>query len=147
MGLVARWQHTTAIHIFGVSSGAAAHVATDSSVTRPHLARCTLRAVRSAEQAIATKDMPVRRLPSVLLLAALALTATAFAPAPRTAAPRTGTPQPVAAEDARQIVVCVKFQEWTIPVVGYTWEPEYERFCVEAPDVNPDMLPVPGDSP
>lgn len=87
----------------------------------------------------------MRRLPSVLLLAALALAATAFAPAPPTTASQPAVSTPTAAEDARQIVVCVKFQEWTIPVVGYTWEPEYERFCVEAPDVNPDMLPVPGD--
>lgn len=91
----------------------------------------------------------MRRLPSVLLLAALALAATGFAPAPATTAPATTAPattapQPTAVDDAREIVVCVKFQEWTIPVVDYTWEPEYERFCVQAPDVNPDMLPVPG---
>ncbi len=86
----------------------------------------------------------MRRLPPVLLLAALALAATGFAPAPATTAPATTAPQPTAVDDAREIVVCVKFQEWTIPVVDYTWEPEYERFCVQAPDVNPDMLPVPG---
>lgn len=87
----------------------------------------------------------MRRLPSVLLLVALALAATAFAPAPQTAAPQPAVSAPTTAVDqARQIVVCVKFQEWTIPVVGYHWEPEYERLCVEAPDVNPDLLPVPG---
>ncbi len=81
----------------------------------------------------------MRRLPSVFLLAALVLGTTAFAPAPQSevTAPATTT------AEARQIVVCVKFREWTVPVVGYTWEPEYERFCVEAPDVNPDMLPLP----
>lgn len=85
----------------------------------------------------------MRRLPSALLLAALALGTTAFAPAPP--APQSASTA-AAAADASEIVVCVKFREWTVPVVGYTWEPEYERFCVKAPDVNPDMLPVPEGS-
>lgn len=82
----------------------------------------------------------MRRLPSVLLLAALALGTLAFAPAPQTTSATTSAT--TAAAETQQIVVCVKFREWTVPVVGYTWEPEYERFCVKAPDVNPDMLPV-----
>lgn len=82
----------------------------------------------------------MRRLPSVLLLAALALGTFAFAPAPQP----TSTATTEAASE--QIVVCVKFRQWTVPVVGYTWDPPYERFCVEAPDVNPDLLPISEDA-
>lgn len=88
----------------------------------------------------------MRRLPSVLLLAALALGSIAFAPAPQTTSAETASVEAAstaaAQAEAQRIVVCVVFQEWTIPVVDYTWEPEYERFCVKAPDVNPNMLPV-----
>lgn len=83
----------------------------------------------------------MRRLPSGLLLAALALSTIAFAPAPQSTSTAT------AQAEAQQIVVCVKFREWTVPVVGYTWEPEYERFCVQAPDVNPDLLPISASGP
>lgn len=82
----------------------------------------------------------MRRLPSVLLLVALALGTIAFAPAPASTSAAT------AQAEAQEIVVCVVFQEWTVPVVDYTWEPEYERFCVKAPDVNPNMLPGSEDS-
>lgn len=87
----------------------------------------------------------MRRLPSVLLLAALALGALAFSPAPQSTKTRSSTSAVAATAEASQIVVCVRFREWTVPVVGYTWEPEYERFCVKAPDVNPDILPVAED--
>lgn len=77
----------------------------------------------------------MRRLPSVILLGALALSTTAFAPAVTTGE---------AAEAEEMPVVCVRFREWTVPVVGYTWEPPYERFCVKTRDV---VVPVPGGNP
>ena len=82
----------------------------------------------------------MRRLPSVLLLGALAVAASAFAPAPDTA-PQAGT---ASAGEAQEIVVCVKFRDWEVPLTGITWEAPYERFCVEAPDV---VVPVPGGNP
>ncbi len=73
----------------------------------------------------------MRRPASVLLLGALALSTTAFAPAPPTAA-------------QEQPVVCVKLREWRVPVVGITYEPPADRFCVAVRDV---VVPVPGGNP
>lgn len=77
----------------------------------------------------------MRRLPSVLLLGALALATTAFAPAV-TANQTT--------EASEQPVICVRFRDWTVPVIGYTYEPPAERFCIETRDV---VVPVPGGNP
>lgn len=75
----------------------------------------------------------MRRLPSILLLGALALSTIAFAPAVE--AP---------SEAERQIIVCVRFQDWDVPATGITWEAPYERFCVETRDV---VVPFPGGNP
>ena len=77
----------------------------------------------------------MRRLPSAILLGALALSTTAFAPA-------LGTSQTAEAEE--QPVVCVRFRDWTVPVVGITYEPPSERFCVKTRDV---VVPRPGGNP
>lgn len=73
----------------------------------------------------------MRRLPHLLLLGGLALAATGFGPAP-TALPQVDA---VDTAQAEQIVVCVKFREWTVPGTNITYEPEYERFCIETRDV------------
>ncbi len=73
----------------------------------------------------------MRRLLSLLLLGGLALSTTAFAPA----LPATSEQQPV---------VCVRLRDWQVPVVGITYEPPAERFCVEVRDV---VVPVPGGNP
>lgn len=77
----------------------------------------------------------MRRLPSVLLLGALALSTTAFAPAVNATETAGGGEQPV---------ICVRFQDWTVPVIGITYEPPSERFCVKTRDV---VVPLPGGNP
>ena len=77
----------------------------------------------------------MRRLPSVLLLGALAISTLALAPAPGIEAPD---------EAERQIIVCVRFQDWEVPVTGITWEAPHERLCVETRDV---VVPFPGGNP
>lgn len=59
------------------------------------------------------------------------------APAPAAVAPAGST-----AADASQIVICVRFRDWGVPGTGITFEKPADQFCVELPDVNPDMLPV-----
>lgn len=92
----------------------------------------------SVELSPPTPGTIVRRLPSVLLLGALALSTTAFAPV------LSSPGEQVAADSEREIVICVKFREWEVPATGVTFEPPYERFCVETRDV---VIPFPGGNP
>lgn len=79
----------------------------------------------------------MRRTPSVLAAGALALSTLAFAPAVEDPAP-----DAVRAGGEREIIVCVRFRDWDVPLTGITVEKPGDRFCVELPDVNPGMLPI-----
>ena len=88
----------------------------------------------------------------MLVLCALALASLGFAPvapapppASQASAPAAVAPAASTAADASQIVICVRFRDWGVPGTGITFEKPAERFCVELPDVNPDMLPVQED--
>lgn len=71
----------------------------------------------------------MRRPASLLLLGLLALASLGFAPAPATSSAASG------ATAQEQIVICVRFRDWTVPVVGVTVERPSERFCIETRDV------------
>lgn len=83
----------------------------------------------------------MRRIPSVLAVGALALSTLAFAPA--VPAPVDDqAPDGVSAGAEREIIVCVRFRDWEVPMTGITVQKPGDRFCIELPDVNPGMLPI-----